>query len=69
LNLPLVASIYELVKGKQGEGLEKAIALEQIVMMLPFEDPDVQFEALLKWCRHVNLMSYDASTGILYAED
>lgn len=69
LNLPLVASIYELVKGTQGEGLEKSIALEQIVMMLPFEDPDVQFEALLKWCRHVNLMSYDAARSSLYAED
>lgn len=69
LNLPLVASIYELVKGTQGEGLEKSIALEQIVMMLPFEDPDLQFEALLKWCRHVNLLSYDASSTCLYAED
>lgn len=69
LNLPLVASIYELVKGTQGEGLEKSIALEQIVMMLPFEDPDIQFEALLKWCRHVNLMSYDAAQSCLYAED
>jgi NitT/TauT family transport system ATP-binding protein len=69
LNLPLVASIYELVKGTQGEGLEKSIALEQIVMMLPFEDPDVQFEALLKWCRHVSLLSYDASKASLYAED
>lgn len=69
LNLPIVASIYELVKGTQGEGLEKSIALEQIVMMLPFEDPDVQFEALLKWCRHVNLMSYDAASSCLYAED
>lgn len=69
LNLPLVASIYELVKGTQGEGLEKSIALDQIVMMLPFEDPDLQFEALLKWCRHVNLMSYDAARSSLYAED
>lgn len=69
LNLPLVASIYELVKGTQGEGLEKSIALEQIVMMLPFEDPDIQFEALLKWCRHVNLLSYEAASSVLYAED
>lgn len=69
LNLPLVASIYELVKGTQGQGLEKSIALEQIVMMLPFEDPDLQFEALLKWCRHVNLLSYDAAKSLLYAED
>lgn len=69
LNLPMVASIYELVKGTQGDGLEKSIALEQIVMMLPFEDPDLQFEALLKWCRHVNLLSYDAARACLYAED
>lgn len=69
LNLPMVASIYEVVKGTQGDGLEKSIALEQIVMMLPFEDPDLQFEALLKWCRHVNLLSYDAARACLYAED
>ncbi|MEN9808809.1 MAG: hypothetical protein RLZZ488_376 [Pseudomonadota bacterium] len=69
LNLPLVASIYELVKGTDGQGLEKSIALEQIVMMLPFEEPDNQFDAMLKWCRHVNLMSYEASKACLYAED
>lgn len=69
LNLPLVASIYELAKGTQDEGLEKNIALEQIVMMLPFEDPDLQFEALLKWCRHVNLLTYDTNESCLYAED
>lgn len=69
LNLPLVASIYELVKGTQEEGLEKNIALEQIVMMLPFEDPDLQFEALLKWCRHVNLLTYDTNESCLYAEE
>ncbi|MEY3902643.1 MAG: hypothetical protein RL189_1949 [Pseudomonadota bacterium] len=69
LNLPLVASIYELVKGTDGQGLEKSIALEQIVMMLPFEDPDNQFDAMLKWCRHVNLLSYEASKACLYAED
>lgn len=69
LNLPLVASIYELVKGTDGQGLEKSIALEQIVMMLPFEDPDIQFDAMLKWCRHVNLLSYEASKSCLYAED
>jgi len=69
LSLPLVASIYELVKGTQEEGLEKNIALEQIVMMLPFEDPDLQFEALLKWCRHVNLLTYDTNEACLYAEE
>ena len=69
LNLPLLASIYDVVKSRGEEGLEKSIALEQIVMMLPFEDPDQQFEALLKWGRHVNLLSYDAAKDILQAED
>ena len=69
LNLPLMASLYEVVRSRHDEGLEKSIALEQIVMMLPFEDPDLQFDALLKWGRHVNLLSYDAAKDILCTED
>ncbi len=69
LKLPVVYSIYELVK-KTGEGgLEADIAIEQIVMMLPFEDHDVQFQTLLKWCRYANLIVYDSDEEKLFIPD
>ena len=67
--LPVVANLYQLIKGHGEEGLEREIAVEQLVLMLPFEDPEVQFEAMLKWCRHVNLFSYDSQSEILLSED
>jgi NitT/TauT family transport system ATP-binding protein len=59
LRLPVIASIHNIVVHGGSDGIEKEIALEQIAMMTPFEDPDVQFEALVKWCRHTNLIIYD----------
>jgi NitT/TauT family transport system ATP-binding protein len=68
-SLPVVANLYQLIRGHGGDGLERDIAVEQLVLMLPFEDPEVQFEALLKWCRYVNLFTYDSQSEILVAED
>lgn len=69
LKLPVVYSIYELVKNTGEEGLEADIAIEQIVMMLPFEDHDVQFQTLLKWCRYANLIVYDSDEEKLFIPD
>lgn len=69
LKLPVVYSIYELVKNSGEEGLEADIAIEQIVMMLPFEDHDVQFQTLLKWCRYANLIIYDSDEEKLFIPD
>jgi len=69
LKLPVVYSIYELVKNSGEEGLEADIAIEQIVMMLPFEDHDVQFQTLLKWCRYANLIVYDSDEEKLFIPD
>jgi NitT/TauT family transport system ATP-binding protein len=66
LKLPLVSTIYELVKNTEGNGLDTEIAIDQIVMMLPFEDHDVQFQTLLKWCRHANLLVYDSDEEKLF---
>ncbi len=66
LKLPFVSSIYELVRKTEKEGLDAEVALEQIVMMLPFEDHDVQFQTLLKWCRHANLLVYDSDEEKLF---
>lgn len=69
LKLPVVYSIYELVKNTGEGGLEADIAIEQIVMMLPFEDHDVQFQTLLKWCRYANLIVYDSDEEKLFIPD
>jgi hypothetical protein len=69
LKLPVVFSIYELVKNAGDEGLDAKIAIEQIGMMLPFEDHDVQFQNLLKWCRHTNLIVYDSNEEKLFVSD
>ena len=66
LKLPLVSTIYELVKNTEKNGLDGEIAVDQIVMMLPFEDHDVQFQTLLKWCRHANLLVYDSDEEKLF---
>ncbi|MBX9703102.1 MAG: AAA-associated domain-containing protein, partial [Silvanigrellaceae bacterium] len=66
LRLPIVGVIYNLVKKHQHEGLDAAVAIEQIVMLLPFEDHDVQFQTLLKWCRAANLLTYDSDSEKLF---
>ncbi len=66
LNLPLISTIYELVKNAGDNGLASDIAIQQIVTMLPFEDHYVQFQTLLKWCRHSNLLVYDADIERLF---
>ena len=68
-HLPVVSNLYEVVRGHGEEGLEKNIAVEQLVLMLPFEDPEVQFEAMLKWARHVDLLSYDSQSETLFVEE
>jgi NitT/TauT family transport system ATP-binding protein len=68
-DLPVVNNIYEVVRSHKEEGLEKSIAVEQLVLLLPFEDPDVQFEALLKWARHVDLLTYDSQSETLFVEE
>jgi NitT/TauT family transport system ATP-binding protein len=65
LRLPIIAAIYNIVLNAGPDGIEKEIAVEQIAMMIPFEDPDVQFEALVKWCRYTNLIIYDRDTDLL----
>lgn len=69
MKLPVVYSIYGLVKNSGEEGLKAEIAIEQIVMMLPFEDHDIQFQTLLKWCRYANLIVYDSDEEKLFIPD
>lgn len=66
LKLPIISTIYDLVKNTGENGLDTEVAIDQIVMMLPFEDHDVQFQTLLKWCRHVNLLVYDSDEEKLF---
>ena len=66
LKLPLISTIYELVKNAGENGLDAEIAVDQIVMMLPFEDHDVQFQTLLKWCRHANLLVFNSDEEKLF---
>lgn len=66
LNLPLISTIYNLVKAAGSAGLGADVALQQIVTMLPFEDHHIQFQTLLKWCRHSNLLVYDADIEKLF---
>lgn len=69
LNLPIVSIIFELVKHAGEEGLKAEIAIEQIVLMFPFEDHDVQFQTLLRWCRHANLLIYNSDEERLFIPD
>ena len=68
LSLPLIEMVQKIVKEHGEDGLERSEVMAQIVNLLPFEDPDIQFEALVKWTRHVDLLSYDAAKDLLFAE-
>lgn len=69
LDLPIVSIIFDLVKQTGEEGLKAETAIEQIVLMFPFEDHDVQFQTLLRWCRHANLLVYDSDEERLFIPD
>jgi NitT/TauT family transport system ATP-binding protein len=66
LKLPVISKIYDMVLEGGSEGLDDQDALEQIITLLPFEDHDAQFQTLIKWCRYVNLITYDADEKRLF---
>jgi len=66
LTIPLIVSIYNLVKDAGEGGLDAEVACEHIVQMLPFEDSVTQFHTLVRWCRHSHLLTYDVDTEKLF---
>lgn len=59
LSHAIFARLFEIIK-EHPDGVEKEVLSEQIILMLPFEDADVQIEAFLKWGRYTDMLSYDA---------
>lgn len=68
LRHPLIAQIYATVRERGNDGISRAEVVEQIYLMLPFEDPDAQFEALIRWCRHADLFNYDLENERIFIE-
>lgn len=65
--LPLVRHVLDAVRAQGTEGMERSEAVGQLALLLPFEDPEDQCDALVKWGRAVNLLSYDVQTEMLVA--
>lgn len=68
LGHPLIAEIHKLLVENGSEGFTRSAALEIINNMLPLEDADGQFEALVKMGRYSDLFHYDDDSEILYIE-
>jgi NitT/TauT family transport system ATP-binding protein len=69
LKLEVISKIYELVKNGHENGLEEGVILEQIIIMLPFEDHETQLKTLLSWCQYTNILSYDSDEKKLFLPD
>ena len=68
-SLPVVGRVLEFVRSHGADGVQRSMAIGQLALLLPFEDPEDQFNALLKWCRAVNVLTYDSQTETLVAVD
>lgn len=68
LRHPLILHIYNLLDGDDDKSIPKSAALEQISLMLPFEDSDAQFDALVTMCRYADLFAYDPDKEVLFIE-
>ena len=69
LRMGLISSIYELVQKAGADGLDEQLVLDQIIIVLPFEDHVQQFKTLLVWCRYANLLTYDSDEQKLFLPD
>ena len=68
-HLPIVRRVLEELRSKGSDGMERSLAVAQLALFLPFEDPEDQFAALVRWGRAVNLLNYDAQTEHLAIVD
>jgi NitT/TauT family transport system ATP-binding protein len=66
LTIPLVSAVYKLVQESGEDGIDAEYIQKHIVHLLPFEDSVAQFNTLIRWCRHSNLLVYDADTDKIH---
>ena len=65
MRIPLFVEIIDLVDKSGDEGLSRDAVVSHLSILLPFEDPEIQFEGLIKWARHVDLLDYDTGRRTL----
>lgn len=60
LKHPLFRRIFEITTASP-DGISKEVALEEISVLLPFENAEAQFEGLVKWGQHTGVFDYDSN--------
>lgn len=68
LTHPLFRRLYEIAVANP-DGVNKETILEEIAVLLPFENAESQFEGVVKWGRDTGLFEFDSSRDMLYLED
>ena len=58
--IPLYAAVETLLKRQEDHSLPKDIILEELVMWLPDENPELTFKTIVNWGRYAELFAYDA---------
>jgi NitT/TauT family transport system ATP-binding protein len=63
LKLKLFRDVYEALRRHEGQPLDRLFVLETLVLHLPQEDYQQQFETFVQWARFGDLFAYDEATG------
>jgi NitT/TauT family transport system ATP-binding protein len=68
LTIRLFAEVRELIAKQPEKKLDGEVALETIIMHLPQEDHERQFETMVVWARYGELFAYDEASDTLTVE-
>jgi NitT/TauT family transport system ATP-binding protein len=63
LKLKLFRDVAEALKRQDGEPVDKMFVLETLVLHLPHEDYEQQFDTFVQWARFGDLFAYNEATG------
>lgn len=67
LRLRLFRDVRDALARHPGEAVPKMFVLETIVLHLPQEDYEQQFDIFVQWARFGDLFAYDEATGLITA--
>ena len=66
--IPLFAHFVEMIERSGAHAIGRELALEQLAMLFPSENPANLFHTLVAWARYAELFGYSARRGLLYLD-